>query len=177
MSHKKHNKQNHDDCEKNCDACEKKCNDVCVVDIHPECPIKLMRHMDIVDDAMIEFLHSVGHLQQLVFKNINYLIGKSVMFIVPKFLIDNCDNAYSLVLDSDVQLMDVNYANVDVQIFSIENFYGIKIPVNQNMFDEQNDYILYVNKIRIDLTKINKCDVRDISNAWKWLPSSPVIEN
>ncbi|VBB18542.1 hypothetical protein YASMINEVIRUS_1005 [Yasminevirus sp. GU-2018] len=152
-------------------CCDNDCDDICDNALHPICPLKLMRHIDInPDNTKSIYLLNVGDPQKLVFKCANFLSNKSLLFVIPKCIVNECCEAYTLTLDPEVIIHNANTALIPVQIFVLDDGTYIKIPVTETMI-VNCDLILYVNKIKINLTPADSCTTNNCDNAWRWIPS------
>lgn len=161
--------QTPEECDTNACACE--CSDLCDIEIHPTCPLRLVRNIFVDCESIFETLQIMGSLQQVAFKYLQYLVGGYLILVIPKFIVDKCKNVYCIDLDTDVRISDVNFTKLNVIVITHENAHYVKIPITDLMFSDC-DLILYFTKLRMLLTEvISPCNVTVCNKAWKWLPS------
>lgn len=147
--------------------CSKECR------IHPECPLKLLKYTGFSTNGDItSFLALAGDIHIIVFKNIQYIMNRALSFVIPKCICDNCGNCYTLSLDPDVQVDDLNGNHIAVKTVEAQDKFYVVIPITDGMITDCN-LTLYFIKLKIDLTPTETCDCSTYlcSDAWRWIPS------
>jgi hypothetical protein len=175
-NHKEDHKDNHKEdqnIDKKEDECGKPQRKSC--GIHPECPLKLLKYIEFSSDGSAsQVLALCGEIQIVTFKQLQYMVGKSLSFVIPKCICDEdeqCGQCFTLTLDPNVIIDDVNGVQILVSIIETPDKYYIVIPIVDGTISGCGDLVLYFINLKILLTPVASCNPSSCVDAWRWLPS------
>lgn len=125
----------------------------------PECPLQLIKQIEICGTHVRDVIASISDNQILVFKNIQFIIGKCLVLVVPKIIKNNCKKYVSVELDNDVIICDINGKLVNVHVVTLCDKYYICIPIAESMMPDC-ELVLVIRKLKMYLND-NLCDILD----------------
>jgi len=149
------------------------CNEYC--EIHPVCPLKLMKYTMFSCGEIKDTLSLRGSPQEVIFDDIMYLTGQAISLIVPKYLLNECGEKYEVCISDEVVIEDINNNKLNVlTVLSNDcSKYYITIPVNDGSFSEC-ELVLRFMKLSLILKKLPHCKYESAilcNDAWTWVPS------
>ena len=161
-------------CKHTTDRCQ--CNRY--ADIHPVCPLKMMKYVVVSQQGTInEILALYGSPQEIRFENIGFLVGRAISLTIPKFICNELGDKYEVTISGEVVVEDINNnkMNVIVTLSSDNSKYYVTIPITDDTFFEC-DLVFYFVNLTLNLTKLEPCDDHDTSadpcdEPWLWIPS------
>lgn len=155
QSHDDHSIKSEGDNKDNKDNKHEKTN----LSLCPECPLQLIKQIEICGTHIRDVIASISDNQILVFKNIQFIIGKCLVLVVPKIIKNNCKKYVSVELDNDVIICDNNGKLINVHIVTLCDKYYICIPITESMIPEC-ELVLVIRKLKMYLNVI-LCDILD----------------
>jgi hypothetical protein len=127
-------------------------------------------------DYVKSILSLQGSPQEIRFTNVQYLMGRAVSLIVPRFIFDNCGKIYEICIEN-VVVEDINNNKLKtvITLSQDEVKYYIGIPTSESTFFDCDLVIQFV-KFTLKLEPIKLCDNNAclrtcVNDAWCWVPS------
>jgi hypothetical protein len=151
--------------------------------LHPEEPMRLIKFIVINSDGTYSYALKLRTTPiKLIFKNVGYLIGNNLTFVIPKYVNDSANQLYQIEQPSKINIVDMDNKIVPFNIIPAKAtcvFY-LNITIKDTLAC-YGDLILTFNQFDLALTHIPKpyslaanC-THPNPDQWRWFASSVTI--
>lgn len=152
-------------------------------DLHPEEPLRLIKFLVISSDGTLSYALKLRTTPtKLLFKNVGYLIGNTLTFVIPKYVTDSSTipQLYQVSVNaSNINIVDTNDKAVPFNIISPVDgcVYYLNIAIKDSLACYE-DLTLTFNQFDLALTTVispTQCSL-PILDQWRWFPSVVQIQ-